>query len=84
MSQCAFVISWVGSCKEEALEGSDKCAKHAPLVCDSCGQPATHDCEMTLGPFTCGSPLCNDCEHTLDSRGVALFSMTHSKVKSNE
>jgi len=64
MSNCTFVRAWVGPC------GSPMpCTTHQDTVCSSCRQPATHECEETIGPMVCGAHLCNDCEHTICTNG---------------
>lgn len=60
MAQCEFVISWAGRCRAEA-GAEPMCGKHAAMLCASCGEQATHDCDHT-GQFVCGAPLCDVCE----------------------
>jgi len=60
---CGFNQAWIGPCKNTA-----PCEKHADLVCESCGAPATRSCDET-GQFVCGAPLCGDCEHTIFPEG---------------
>lgn len=59
---CPFDKAWIGPCGQPVTERS-MCAEHAPLVCKSCGAPATQSCEFDGGQFVCGAPLCADCEH---------------------
>lgn len=66
--QCTFDMAWIGQCEEDAVEGSNKCAKHKDLKCASCGEPATHECPETSA-FVCGEYLCDNCEHTICQNG---------------
>lgn len=68
MGQCKFNKAWQGQCKNEAIEGSDFCKEHTGLKCSSCGEPATRECDETMG-LVCGAPLCDNCEHTIQSNG---------------
>ncbi len=61
---CTFVRAWVGQCKNP-----DPCEEHSKLVCVSCGNPATHECEET-GQFVCGANLCDNCEHAIAPDGT--------------
>ena len=67
-ARCSFRKGWIGPCKNTAIKGQLVCAEHVGL-CFSCGSPAAHDCEETLGPFVCGRLLCDGCEHTLRENG---------------
>lgn len=64
VEQCGFGIAWVGPCDNEK-----PCEKHRDLKCDSCGQPATHQCDQT-GQFVCGVNLCDWCEHLIFPDGT--------------
>jgi hypothetical protein len=59
--RCTFDKAWIGPCGEPVTDRG-MCAKHAPLLCVSCGAPATLSCDFD-GQFVCGSPLCSGCEH---------------------
>lgn len=67
METCNFSMAWIGKCKEPVVENG-MCEQHKDLKCCSCGAPATHDCDETMG-LVCGAPLCDDCEHTIESNG---------------
>lgn len=60
--KCEFELAWRGTC------GKENCTDHN-LTCCSCGAPAIHECDQTMG-LVCGAPLCNDCEHILTEAGV--------------
>lgn len=62
MSECGFVIAWVGACKKPAASAVGRCAEHTDKKCVSCGEPATHECAATE-QFVCGAPLCEGCGH---------------------
>jgi hypothetical protein len=64
---CNFSMAWVGKCKNHAVDGHEYCTEHI-MNCSSCGKPATHDCEETMG-LVCGAPLCDKCTHTIQSNG---------------
>ena len=71
--KCSFVLAWRGPC------GSDlPCRDHADVLCDSCGQPATHECEETFG-FVCGVPLCDECEHKISPDGTNGGTFDHCR-----
>jgi len=59
---CNYEISWIGLCGVET-SGKAMCQKHDSRLCVACGEPSTHDCEQTIGPFVCGSDLCGLCYH---------------------
>ncbi len=69
MKQCKFEKAWAGRCKNQAEPGKDFCAEHSKIICASCGQPATHECDET-GQFVCNAALCDDCEHTIAKDGT--------------
>lgn len=64
MTQCTYVLSWIGQCKA-ACEGNH-CEKHKAVKCTVCGEHATHECDHT-GQFVCGAPLCPNCEGHTDT-----------------
>lgn len=66
---CGFLRAWVGKCKTPVTHPDGRCSEHTGLICSSCGAPATHDCDETMGAFICGALLCDECEHTLYSNG---------------
>lgn len=59
--ECQFIVSWVGKCKKPTT--GHYCTQHAKLKCSICGNPATHDCDATVGAFVCGTPLCDGHSH---------------------
>lgn len=67
MDECNFTMAWVGKCDQPSV-ASGRCEKHL-LLCSSCGELATHDCDET-GQFVCGHPLCDNCEHTIFPDGT--------------
>lgn len=79
--KCKFELAWVGKCNKPTVRGSEMCEKHAGIECCSCGQPATRECDETLGPFVCGFPLCDKCEHEIapdgTNGGMAYCSKDH-------
>lgn len=62
--ECGYGMGWAGKCKKET-----PCPHHSHLVCFSCGNKATHECDET-GQFVCGCHLCDDCEHTIAEDGT--------------
>jgi hypothetical protein len=68
MAQCKFHLAWIGQCCIETAPFSDFCEEHKDKICCSCGAPATHECNETMG-LICGAPLCDNCEHTIYSNG---------------
>jgi hypothetical protein len=68
MSRCNFDNAWAGLCNAPVVEGSDKCAEHKDLKCDSCGKSAVRSCDHT-GQFVCGYPLCAECTHGIPQDG---------------
>lgn len=69
---CSFDLAWIGKC------GKPNCEKHATLKCGSCGAPATHECDETMG-LVCGVPLCADCEHEISDDGTNGRTMRHCR-----
>jgi hypothetical protein len=69
---CSFDLAWRGKC------GEPNCEKHASLKCGSCGAPATHECDETMG-LVCGVPLCADCEHEISEDGTNGRTMRHCR-----
>ena len=67
MDTCKFNKAWIGLCKAPC-EG-EFCDEHKEKKCVSCGAPATHECDETMGPFVCGCYLCADCGHTTFKEG---------------
>lgn len=67
VNDCGYGLAWIGPCKKTAEPG-ERCTEHAGLVCASCGEPATHQCEETMG-LVCGANLCDNCEHTICENG---------------
>lgn len=59
-NSCDFNRAWIGKCKEPFVLNSTRCEDHEGLICCSCGETATHECDET-GQFVCGAPLCSDC-----------------------
>lgn len=62
---CGFGLAWRGSCKN-----AKPCSEHAGLMCQSCGEPATHECDQTMGSLVCGCNLCDGCEHEIAEDGT--------------
>ena len=60
---CKFELAWRGSCNAESF--GTHCAEHADLKCESCGNPATHECEEIIGGSICTANLCDNCGGTL-------------------
>ena len=78
MSECRYLIAWIGPCKAEC---SDQfCEKHTKVKCCVCGAQATNECNHT-GQFVCGAPLCGNCEGFTDvskpSGGGGFMNHTH-------
>lgn len=72
---CQFRKAWIGQCKNE---GEPFCNEHANLKCSSCGNPATRECDSTMG-LVCGCPLCDDCEHELAEDGTNGYQSKHCR-----
>ena len=64
---CCFDLAWIGKCKNVA-DDSGYCEEHKGIMCCSCGEKATRECEETMS-LLCGAPLCDNCEHTIHSNG---------------
>lgn len=73
---CKFDLAWRGACNQET-EG-EFCAEHTGLKCSSCGEPATRQCEETMG-LVCGALLCGNCEHEIAEDGTNGRSNRHCK-----
>lgn len=69
MLRCNFDEAWIGRCQQEVADAHGMCFKHGKLLCASCGEQATHDCDET-GQFVCRAPLCNECEHSTAPDGT--------------
>jgi hypothetical protein len=65
--KCKYQLAWIGQCKNHA-DKSGFCEEHKNIVCDSCGEKATRECEET-GQFVCGVPLCSKCTHSIHPEG---------------
>lgn len=72
--KCGFGLAWRSAC-----DNPKPCAEHAHLKCDSCEQPATHQCDTTMGSFVCGCNLCDDCEHEIQEDGTTGYQLTHCR-----
>ncbi len=64
---CKYIKAWIGPCSAPVVAEGEQCAEHQKKC--SCGEPATRDCDETMGPFVCGTPICKNCEHTLCANG---------------
>jgi len=60
-TSCAYSIAWRGYCGKPAT-APGRCADHAEVKCQCCGEPAAGECCQTFTQFVCGVPLCDKCE----------------------
>jgi len=65
--KCKFNKALIGRCGNEA-DDSGYCKEHKDLVCCSCGEKATHECEVLMDK-ACRAPLCDECEHSIYPNG---------------
>ncbi len=77
LPKCTFSLAWRGPCGEPVIDGR-ACVKHALLKCESCGAPATHECDETF-QFVCGALLCSECEHEIAENGTNGGKMKHCR-----
>lgn len=56
---CSFLECWVGVCKKPRAPHSHFCDKHRGRKCWACDNPATSNCDATLGPMVCGVDQCH-------------------------
>ena len=72
MTECKYLVAWVGRCRAETVEGEEYCTEHLLhednkdidrwnnlSKCCVCGGQAIEECGQTMGGFVCGSPLCD-------------------------
>lgn len=64
---CTFDLAFMGPCGKPTST-FDRCPQHATAKCVSCGRPATHECDASIGLAYCGYPLCDDCVHSITGR----------------
>lgn len=80
---CGFIPAFLDRCTNEV-----PCPKHSHLECCVCKEPATHECDTSMG-LCCGCPLCDNCEHGEVTFGLGVIeglmrNTSHRKKDSTE